>query len=104
VSGEQLRLRDVALDRLEATRAFLISIATLHAREIAQVTGSVTSSEVWSALASDPRVQTDLRKCDPRWLGAIFRAGKGWRRIGWEPTGSHGRPVARWALETECRP
>ena len=39
----------------------------------------------------------ELDRIDLRFMGAVFR--KGWRRVGWVPTGSHARPVAIWERE-----
>ena len=90
----QLELRDQALDRLEATRADLLVAARAMAAAICAIKGRVTSVEVMAQL----RLQgygPELDAADTRWLGAVFWRG-GWTRIGYEPTGSHGRPVAIW--------
>ena len=92
----QRRERDAALDRIEATRAQLISIADKLARELVRKSGRVTSSDVFremKALGYGPL----LASYDPRWMGAVFRKGKGWQRVGWVNDGSHSRPVAVWA-------
>lgn len=94
----ELQARDEALRLLAERRAFLIAVATEHANAIAYARGSVTITEVRAALRGDPRVTVYDRKLDPRWVGVVFR--RGWVRIGWEPTGSHGRPVPRWTKQT----
>ena len=97
MASEQLRLRDLAIDRLEAKHCALIAIALGYAVAHARRMGSVTSVEVWRLLELDPRAPALVAQADPRWMGAVFRA-KMWRRVGWEASGSHGRPVARWSL------
>ena len=85
--------RDTALERLEKTRAELIAEGRRVADELAYANGSVTSVEVFAKMR-DNGWGPDLDDVDPRWAGCLFR--KGWRRVGYEPAGSHGRPVARW--------
>lgn len=89
--------RDAVLDRMEITRADLISIARMTARDIAAENGTVTSPEVFAQMKADG-YGPDLSACDPRWMGAVFR--RGWKRVGWESGGSHGRPVARWEVKS----
>lgn len=92
MNNEQLRLRDIALGRVEAAHAADVRVATELAIGLARERGSVTSVEVWAELARRGHTLDG----DPRWMGAVFR--RGWRRVGWDITGSHGRPVARWTL------
>lgn len=94
--AKQSRARDVALDRLEQTRQSLICIAEGVARDICREHGQVTSSDVFrrmKTLGYEPQ----LRAYDPRWMGAVFRASKGWRKVGQRNDGSHRRPVSVWA-------
>jgi hypothetical protein len=91
--------RDEALDALEAVRAALVAEAHKIAVQLARQRGRVTSVEVWHAMIAYG-YEEQLKGYDPRWLGCVFRAGKGWQRAGWEPTGSHKRPVAIWTLGT----
>lgn len=89
--------RDEALDALEAARAALVAEAHKIAVQLARQRGRVTSVEVWHAMIAYG-YEDQLKGYDPRWMGCIFRAGKGWERAGWESTGSHKRPVAIWRL------
>jgi len=90
-------MRDDALDALEAARAALVAEAHKIAVTLARQRGRVTSVEVWHAMLAYG-YEEQLKGYDPRWMGCIFRAGKGWERDGWESTGSHKRPVAIWKL------
>jgi hypothetical protein len=92
--SQQLEMleREKVLDKLDRSYERVVRDAKIVAREIAKAKGRVTSVEVLAELRQ--RGYSDLR--DTRWLGCIFR--RGWRRIGWEPTGSHCRPVAIWTL------
>lgn len=89
--------RDEALDHLEVRRLYLINCADDIARKIAKEKGSVTSTEVLEILR-DELDEEMLIGVDMRFMGAVFRSGKGWIRLGWEATGSHCRPVSRWKL------
>lgn len=85
--------RDRALDLIETHRAPLVDAARAVAIEIAETHGRVTSPEVLRELV---RRGYDTHTPDRRFMGVVFRRGAGWSRIGWEPTGSHCRPVAIW--------
>lgn len=89
--------RDQVLDVLEEWRKCLVLEAKSRAVRLAKRNGSVTSVEVLDQLRADPEWSTAVDAVDPRFMGAVFR--KGWRRLGWEPAGSHARPVARWELK-----
>lgn len=89
--------RDEALDRLEEAREALIAEAKKVARTLALQRGRITSVEVFQALRAFGYDEA-LDNADPRWMGCVFR-GDGWKRVGWEATGSHKRPVAVWTLE-----
>lgn len=91
--ARQRQARDTALDRLETTRADLIKVADKLAREIARRTGQVTSVDVFREMRG---LGYQLDGYDPRWMGAVFRAGKGWQRVGLRADGSHSRPVSVW--------
>lgn len=86
--------RDRALDLLEAHRGPLVSAARRIAIEIERTLGRVSSPEVLRELR---RRGYDIDSSDRRFMGAVFR--EGWVRIGWEPTGSHCRPVPIWKLK-----
>ncbi|MDQ3170305.1 MAG: hypothetical protein M3Q55_09235 [Acidobacteriota bacterium] len=90
--------RDRALDLLALARASLITEACKVALSIARSNGRVTSVEVVDAMKR-LGFTASLAAHDRRWLGAVFRKGGGWRRLGYEPTGSHARPVAIWGRE-----
>lgn len=83
--------RDRVLDLLEERRRKLIQAVKLQAVAIYERRGYVTSVLVLQALE---RNGWDMDGIDRRFMGPVFRTG--WRRIGWEATGSHCRPVAKW--------
>ena len=89
--------RDQVLDRLERIRQQLVDVGIATARQIAQSRGQVTSVDVLEAMRQSPSLATKMEEVDPRWIGAVFR--RGWRRVGWEQTGSHARPVSIWQLK-----
>lgn len=67
------------------------------ARAIAKRRGRVTSPEVQAKmkrLGYGPELNIHGKKV---FNGRLFREGPCWHRIGWETTGSHGRPVPIWA-------
>lgn len=81
--------------RAEA-RALLVRDGVEVAREILAERGRVTSVEVRARMIARGLIHREAPYgLDPRWIGAVF-SGLGLVRIGWEPTGSHGRPVAIW--------
>ena len=87
--------RDRALDILRAHRGTLIEAAFAVAVRIAHDRGHVSSTDVLAVLDSDPKWRAAVQAADRRFMGSVFRR-KCWARIGWEETGSHGRPVAVW--------
>lgn len=87
--------RDAALDLLEEKRRVLIAMAKAAAMEIWSKHGRVTGPEVFALLVEWGNAET-LAAVDPRFMGAVFRIGAGWKRAGYEPQGSHGRPVSIW--------
>jgi hypothetical protein len=90
--------RDEVLDTLQRARADLIRFAEAVADSLFIKNGTVTSTEVLDYLRTEesPEIKHALSSVDPRFLGAVFRKGKGWKRLGYAPTGSHARPVAIW--------
>lgn len=91
--------RDEALDLLERYRAQLIEEAKKRAYQIASRVGYVTSPMVLADLRESPQWAPIVEQADSRFMGAVFR--KGWTRVGWDGTGSHKRPVARWQYTGE---
>jgi len=87
--------RDEVLDALGQTRAALIRKAGEIALRIAHRKGNVTSVEVFDELKREG-LGPMLTLYDPRWIGAVFRSGNGWRKQGYSTDGSHGRPVSVW--------
>lgn len=88
--------RDDALDRLSETRGGLIEIARTIAIQLAQQRKRITSVEVFAQMRAHG-YDDALDSVDPRWMGPVFNEDI-WVREGWEPTGSHKRPVAIWRL------
>jgi hypothetical protein len=88
--------RDRALDLFDQHRSFLVSVAHAIAEEIAREHGRVSSPEVLSTMKARGYEEA-LQQVDRRFMGAVFREGRGWRRVGFENKGSHKRPVSIWA-------
>lgn len=90
--------RDDGIDRVSSKYDDLVEAAKVVAMRIYTERGRVTSVEVVTEMESDPRYAERMRETtqERRWLGAVFRKGSGWVRIGWESKGSHARPVAIW--------
>lgn len=87
--------RDAALDMLERTRKELVTVGKSVAVVLAARNGKVSSTDVRAHMLE--RGYGDrMAKVDPRWLGVLFR--RGWTRVGYETTGSHGRPVSVWRM------
>lgn len=101
MSDAQEVARDRQLDLLEEHRGDLVEEAREIAQRIASGRGTVTSAQVLSVMRSTPRLARMMDGKDPRFMGAVFRAGKGWRRVGWSPVGSHKRPCAVWELRKD---
>ena len=93
IDASEKRQRDEALDRLAQARILLVKRAREVALALYAINPYVTSVMVLKYMEAEG---ADL-SADTRWIGVVFRAGTGWRRVGWESTGSHGRPVAQWA-------
>lgn len=87
--------RDAALDHHERTKAELVEAGREWARKLAAVNGTVSSPEVFRALRA-AGWGAELDAANPTWMGAVFR--RGWERVGYEPSGSHCRPVSVWRL------
>lgn len=68
----------------------LLTQARRVAKRLARKNGYVTSTQVLSHLD----VPEDV---DKRFMGQVFGKSRGWRRVGFEKTGSHGRPVTVWS-------
>lgn len=96
--GAEASKRDTALDRLRKHRSELIVAAFIAARRHEAKHGEVTSTDVLAALRADPAMKIRLAGKDTRFMGAVFRR-KGWKRLRWDPKGSHCRPVAVWAWQ-----
>ena len=91
----EIEKRDRVLDALAERRRELVARARELAESIARERGRVTAPDVFAALRA---AGVDLGGHDPRWMGAVFNRGR-WRRVGWQSTGSHARPVAVWELD-----
>ena len=98
--------RDEGIDQVSGKYLDLVAAGFPIALQICAEKGRVTSVEVGAAMEADSRYATRMAwvapgKTEPerRWLGAIFRRGNGWKRIGFESTGSHARPVAIWTRD-----
>lgn len=92
---EERAKRDEALDILEFTRGGIIEAARRAAFDLFHANGKVSAPEVF-ALMRERGYEEALSKVDPRFMGAVFRSGSGWRRLGYENKGSHSRPVSVW--------
>jgi len=97
----EAQARDLALDRLAESRADLIAVAQKIAKQLCQTHGQVTSPEVLRVMRQQGYGGM-LDKVDRRFMGCVFC--RGWRRIGYENSGSHGRPVSVWVLSNGGRP
>lgn len=93
---EEARKRDAALDLLEESRPRLIQKAREIALELVTIHGTVTGVRVMKELKA--RGFYDGSK-DPRFMGAVFRKGNGWARVGYSAEGSHRCPVSVWELK-----
>lgn len=88
--------RDEVLDALDAARGALVAEARKIAHQLARQRGRITSVEVFQAMHAFG-YEDQLKEVDARFMGCVFRTAE-WRRVGWESTGSHKRPVAIWSL------
>ena len=93
----QAQERDAAIDSLRRFRSDLIAQADAIARRLAISHGTVTSTQVLAEMRSDPNLRQRVDAVDCRFMGPVFRQ-KCWVRVGWEPSGSHCRPVSVWRL------
>jgi hypothetical protein len=94
--------RDRALNLLEATRGDILDAARQAAMDLIILNGRVTAPEVFT-LMRERGFEEVLSRVDPRFMGAVFREGQGWRRVGWENKGSHRRPVSIWVKQENKR-
>lgn len=88
--------RDHALELFETHRSDLVLAAKAIAEQIAREKGRVTSPEIITILRRS-ELAARIDEVDRRFMGAVFR-GPAWKRIGFESTGSHKRPVSIWRL------
>lgn len=91
--ADEAAKRDAALDALAQHRASAVALARGVALGLAEKHGRVTSVEVLRELRTLGHGAI-LDQIDARFVGVVFR--EGWERIGYEPTGSHKRPVSVW--------
>lgn len=91
----EMRGRDAALDLFETFRPQLLAEARTIALQFAKEKGRVTSSEVIERMVA--KFPQAMASVDHRFMGGVFRGG--WERIGFEPSGSHCRPVSVWKLK-----
>lgn len=94
----QAQERERNLDLFETHRANELAVARAVAHHLAIKTGRTTS----------PEVLTEMRRLgygnllegkDLRFMGAVFRSGDVWKKLGYSDTGSHRRPVPIWGLK-----
>lgn len=84
-------------------REELIAAARIVAEKIYMAKGRVTGPEVLRAL--EKSLADKMQRVDHRFVGVVFK--RGWKRIGYENTGSHCRPVSIWSkhdpkIEARC--
>lgn len=91
----EARKRDSALDLFEVHRAELLAAAREVALELAAANEQVTAPEVLEVLRERGHADS-LEKVDRRFMGAVFRSGKGWERVGFANRGSHRQPISVW--------
>ena len=89
------KARDEALERLSRVRKHLVEKANEVAIRIALGRGTVTSTEVFDEMFHMGHADA-MNMVDPRWMGAVFRKGRGWIKVGYATQGSHGRPIPVW--------
>lgn len=94
---KQTKLRDEALDNLEEHRTELIAIGRKIAIQMATLHGRTCGPQVMNEMRK--RNVPGIDQVDPRFMGAIFRGGVGWKRVGYEPIGSHGGTVSIWEID-----
>jgi hypothetical protein len=100
IISEERKERNRILKVFEEERRRLIGAARAEARHLwSHYRKPLTAGEVFSSLeytlkGSD--LYLLLLKHDKRWLGAVF---KGWTKVGYQLSGSHCRPVAKWVPE-----
>lgn len=92
---EETLARDEALDMLEEKRALLVAEARRVRDEILDSHGTANSVAVFARMRRNGWGDA-IDAFDKRWMGAVFRASEGLRRVRWVAIGSHRRPVAVW--------
>lgn len=90
--------RDRALDLIEEHRSNLVDVAYEIAVSLAKRDGTTNSSIVLAEMRSQGYGES-LDVVDRRFMGAVFRASRGWTRVGFKNIGSHKRPVSIWKLK-----
>lgn len=90
--------RDAVLDRLEQTRAELINVAKQVALQIWRRDGEVSSPQVLAEMKRNSTLASKIASVDKRFMGAVFRKGNGWRRLRFDPAGSHAQPISVWTF------
>jgi len=88
-------------NQLEHNRKELIDEAHAVAVALCEIQGQVTSTEVLKLLRHFPETERLLEEADPRFMGAVLNPSRGFREVGREKTGSHGREVRVWELDEE---
>ena len=90
--------RDRYLDLFEIHRATPVALGRATAHFLAMKNGSTTSPQV---IAEMRRLGYGrmLDENDRRFMGAVFRGGKVWEKLGYSDSGSHRRPVPIWGLK-----
>lgn len=83
--------RDAGIVQAARGAANLVEVAKRYALALAQKNGRVSSTDVLEAMR---QAGYEVDKAEKRFMGAVFR--KDWKRIGYENSGSHNRPVSVW--------
>lgn len=92
----ELRKRDEALNTLAKTRAELVAAAKAAAMKIWRRQGEVTSPQVIAEMKRSRVLASKIDSVDKRFMGVVFRSGNGWRRLRFDPCGSHNQPISVW--------
>lgn len=95
---QEFKKRDSALELLREHRAALIDVARNIAITLARKNKTVTSTEVIKTM-KEKGFESYVEKYDKRFLGAVFTDKKTWTKVGYDNSGSHGRPVSVWRLK-----
>jgi len=92
--AEEDAKRDAALDLICKHREQLVRRGREIAYHIWSTTGQVSAPQVLLELKRE--LPYEVASVDHRFMGAVFMS-KSWKRVGYERTGSHGRPASIWA-------